>query len=807
MNSRNIVGVALAGAFVVAASGCTSDPDPRYRIGGRVTGLAGSGLVLHSSLGDDLPIAAEGGFSFATRARVGEAYSVTVAQQPAAQRCAVTGGADGRGGGTVAAGDVTSVVVSCADVVVQRWEAPATWGPVWQDDGNMVQHAYFGSTDGSDTTISEEMGIAWDVVNGPLPPPRRLDAFPSGTRWGAGPFAGPRLQATAGDSALDLPRDMLVCAIVKPDWNPNFVGDGKEKGIVAKGVGIAMENLPGGGWVLMQMHAQFCFHYQAIDAQQVSRVDMTWTPTYFADQKAAATGPLNPSWVVVCAGRSGDQIRIAANDHRATDLNTRTLKGVRPIVLDSSGNHRATIGGYDTDDPDHWFPGRVYETAVWDEPATPENIQAKFAAVQGLSLGAGDTASATYTRNREGPWVGIDGRYHTAWRHGPRIDPVKGFLFGLQAWNRVSYCRASGIRVSCDDPAAVLAVAAGEELERWTRSAGAVVQRDQLEPPGDSEKPTAELVTLTPGASLSTPLGAFDTPGPIHGQLWIRTSAGTLGTLRLATGNPAAGRSSQHDVDLGALAPDTWTRIWLDGLTTDGAAGTLTMTAAAANPGPVTFHAWGVHLTQLGGGGDLGAFDPGPAMYDWSARIGVIDEREQDHPEHTVDVLELPPVPASTAWTGFCLSVEAQPADGLDWNAPFAKPRGLAAWLHDRQPIAAQLLATGGDASELCFSVTGASLPACWRPDWAPGTKHAVKGCLSPGGALRLYADGAPVATGFAFDADFLDLADGHVAVGNRAGADPATWSFAGQPSPWHGYVSRAVVCRDLLGDGAPGCE
>ena len=810
MNSKTIIALAIGSGLVLVSHSSCTPAHPKYKIGGTVSGLTGSGLVLHSSLGDDLSIAANGAFAFTTTAANGATYKVTVAQQPTSpsQSCAVTGGDDGNGDGTVAAGNVTSVAVSCAaSAVAQRWEAPATWGGVWQDDGHMVQHAYFGSTNGSATTIAEQTNIQWSVVNGTLPSPKRFDAFPSGTRWGAGPFNGPRYQATDGDSALDLPGDMLVCAIVKPDYNPSFGGDTMEEPIIAKGVGIGLESVPGGGWVLMQMHAQFCFHYQSLDGAQNTYFDMTWTPTYFADQGMPDNGPLNPSYVVVCAGRSGNLIHIAANDRLATDIFPQELPGIDPIVLDTSGHHRATIGGYDTDDPDHIFPGRVYETAVWNEPATAENIQAKFAAVEGLSLEAGDPAVATYTRNREGPYVGIDGKVHTTWRHGPRVDPVKGFLFGLQGWNRVSSCTTlAGTPVACSDPTATLITAAGEALDLWAVSAGATVQKDQLEPPGDSEKPSAELVTLSAGASLSTGLGPFDTAGPIHGQLWIRTPAATSGTISLATSNPVVvggvTGSGQHDIDLGALTPNTWTRVWLKGLTTDGAAGTLTLKAAPGNPGSVTFYAWGVDLTQIGGGGDLGTFDPGPVMYDWSASLGRANGRVQDNPDNLVDVLELPLVPASTASTGFCLSVDAQPYDGLDWNAPFARPRGLMAWLHDTLPVGAQIVATGGTSSKLCFSVTGASGSTCWRPTWSAGSKHNVKGCLSAAGEMRLYADDVQVGNTVSGVTSIPDLASGHVAIGNTAGADPATWAFAGEPSPWNGFISKALVCKDL-GAGA----
>lgn len=779
-----------------------------YRIGGTVTGLTGLGLVLHSSLGEDLTITADGAFAFSIAAPNGAAYAVTVVQQPTSPSrfCAVTGGDDGHGGGTVHGENVTSLVVRCdAAVVAQRWQAPVTWGPVWQDDGHMVQHAYFGSTNGTDTAILEQTGISWDLVNGPLSPPKRLDAFPSGTRWGAGPFDGKRYQATAGDSALDLPGDMLVCAIVKPDYNP--IIDGMEKPIIAKGVANGNHDVPGGGWVLMQMHSVYCFHYEALDeATQASFYTMAYTPTFFADQNIPGNGPLNPSYVVVCAGRSGNETHIAVNDRLATDIYPYHF-GSGTFVLDSSGGHPATIGGYETDTT-HVFPGRIYEMAVWDEPATPENIDAKLAAAEGLLLAPGDPALATYTRNREGPFIGLDGEYHTTWRHGPRIDPAKGFLFGLQSWNRVSYCTTyGGAPVACSDPTAGFVVAAGEALDLWNASAGATVQKDQLEPPGHSEKPSAELVTLSPGASFSTALAAFDSPGAIHGQFWIRVPAATTGTITLATSNPAVVGgvigTSKHDIDLGTLAPNVWTRIWLKGLTTDGAAGTLTLSAPAGNLGPVTFYAWGVDLTQIGGGGDLGSFDPGPAMYDWSASIGRVGyDRVQDDPEHLVDVLELPRVPVSTASTGFCLSVDAQPYDGLGWDAPFVNPRGLVAWLHDQGLATAQLYATGGASSEFCFWVTGASGPTCWRPSWSAGSKHNLKGCVSSTGQMRLYADDVQVGSTVSGVSPVPDLADGHVAIGNNAGADPSTWTFVGPPSPWNGFVSKVLVCSDPGNDG-----
>lgn len=87
----------------------------RFTIGGSVSGLAGSGLVLQDNAADDLGVGANGPFTFATALATGTTYNVTVKTQPAspAQTCSVTNGS-----GTVGTAGVTSVAVACATNVV-----------------------------------------------------------------------------------------------------------------------------------------------------------------------------------------------------------------------------------------------------------------------------------------------------------------------------------------------------------------------------------------------------------------------------------------------------------------------------------------------------------------------------------------------------------------------------------------------------------------------------------------------------------------------------------------------------------------
>jgi 6-phosphogluconolactonase (cycloisomerase 2 family) len=86
-----------------------------YGVGGTVTGLSGSGLVLRDDGGDDLSVSGNGAFSFATAVASGAAYSVIVSTQPTnpVQNCTVT---NGTGSGTVDNTNVTSVEVTCAAI-------------------------------------------------------------------------------------------------------------------------------------------------------------------------------------------------------------------------------------------------------------------------------------------------------------------------------------------------------------------------------------------------------------------------------------------------------------------------------------------------------------------------------------------------------------------------------------------------------------------------------------------------------------------------------------------------------------------
>jgi hypothetical protein len=87
----------------------TAAPAGPFSIGGTVTGLSGTGLVLSLNDGSVLGVSANGAFAFPAAFPAGQQYAVTIAALPTGptQVCTVTSGA-----GTANA-NVTSVVVTC----------------------------------------------------------------------------------------------------------------------------------------------------------------------------------------------------------------------------------------------------------------------------------------------------------------------------------------------------------------------------------------------------------------------------------------------------------------------------------------------------------------------------------------------------------------------------------------------------------------------------------------------------------------------------------------------------------------------
>ena len=105
----NGTGTATADVSNVTVS-CTTT---RFTVGGTVSGLAGTGLVLRNNGGNNLAVSANGNFTFTTPIEGGTSYAVTVFAQPTspAQVCSVSANPTG-----TVSGNVTNVAVTCTTV-------------------------------------------------------------------------------------------------------------------------------------------------------------------------------------------------------------------------------------------------------------------------------------------------------------------------------------------------------------------------------------------------------------------------------------------------------------------------------------------------------------------------------------------------------------------------------------------------------------------------------------------------------------------------------------------------------------------
>jgi hypothetical protein len=101
---------------ILALAGCGggsgssgSGSSPTYAVGGSISALSASGLVLTTGSQTVSPAANATSFTFPTALASGASYDVTVTTQPAGLTCAVTNGS-----GTIASAAITNVAVTCA---------------------------------------------------------------------------------------------------------------------------------------------------------------------------------------------------------------------------------------------------------------------------------------------------------------------------------------------------------------------------------------------------------------------------------------------------------------------------------------------------------------------------------------------------------------------------------------------------------------------------------------------------------------------------------------------------------------------
>lgn len=145
-NGSGNVGAADVTSITVT---CVSTPT----VGGAVSGLVGAGLVLKNNGGDDLPVAANGAFTFTTPLAAAGAYAVTVGTQPADQWCDVSAGT-----GNVST-NVSDVVVTCYNLVCGTGDENTSVSVACPGGGTIagLQFASYGTPTGSCGTYATSM--------------------------------------------------------------------------------------------------------------------------------------------------------------------------------------------------------------------------------------------------------------------------------------------------------------------------------------------------------------------------------------------------------------------------------------------------------------------------------------------------------------------------------------------------------------------------------------------------------------------------------------------------------------------------
>lgn len=130
----------------------------RHPVGGTVSGLLGSGLVLHNNGGDDLPVASDGVFEFSALVPDGATYAVTVAGQPTApvQTCAVANGS-----GTIDGAAVTDVMITCDNSP----PVADAGGPYFGQEGIALTLDGAGSDDADGDIVAYHWDLDYDGVD------------------------------------------------------------------------------------------------------------------------------------------------------------------------------------------------------------------------------------------------------------------------------------------------------------------------------------------------------------------------------------------------------------------------------------------------------------------------------------------------------------------------------------------------------------------------------------------------------------------------------------------------------------------
>jgi large repetitive protein len=312
-----------------------------FTIGGTLTGLDGTGLVLQDNAGDDLALSANNSFSFATPVLSGQPFVVTVKTQPTnkSQTCVVTNGT-----GTVAAGNVTTVGVNCTTntyAVGGAIAGLAGSGLTLQNNlgDNLVVTAP-GTNFAFSTKVASGGSYGVTVLNQPTSP-TQVCTVTSGT--GSGDVTNADIASVA-----------ITCT------TSSFTVGGSVVGMTATGL-VLQDN--GGDDITMDAVGNFVFATPVLSGEKFAVTVKTQPGTEFCSVSGGkgTMGGSNVSSVTVSCSTEAHTVGGTVDGLIATGLEL-SLNGGTPLPI--SGNGEFAF-------PDLIAKGGAYEVTVPQQPSSP----------------------------------------------------------------------------------------------------------------------------------------------------------------------------------------------------------------------------------------------------------------------------------------------------------------------------------------------------------------------------------------------------------------------------------------------------
>ncbi len=325
---------------------CTAGSTP-HSIGGRITDLVGSGLVLQNNGGDDLTIAdGEEDFVFATNLSPGASYNVTVLAQPTnpTQTCSVANGQ-----GVVGETDVSNVSVVCSTST--------------HTIGGTVTGLLSGATvtlqnnGGDDITVGADgpftfrtpvaSGGAYSVT---------VSRNPTSPSQTCGVQSNPA--GIVGDT--DINDVAVVCTT-----NQYLVG-GNVSGLAGRGLRVRLDSVLGSSTRNITTNGTFQFGALLPSGTQYS-VTITNQPTR-PSQTCSITGGAQG----VIADRNVDSVAISCATSTFTIGGTVTgLQGTGLVLQNNGGDNLAIVSNGDFTFPTPLLSDRTYDVTVLTQPLQP----------------------------------------------------------------------------------------------------------------------------------------------------------------------------------------------------------------------------------------------------------------------------------------------------------------------------------------------------------------------------------------------------------------------------------------------------